>query len=24
VYADLMATEDDRCREAAERIKPML
>ena len=24
VYADLLATEDDRCREAAERIKPLL
>ena len=24
MYADLMATEDDRCREAAERIKQML
>ena len=24
VYADLLATEDDRCGEAAERIKPML
>lgn len=24
VYADLLATNDDRCREAAERLKPML
>jgi hypothetical protein len=24
VYADLLATEDDRCREAAERLKPQL
>lgn len=24
VYADLLATEDDRCREAAERIKPLI
>lgn len=24
MYADLLATKDDRCREAAERIKPML
>lgn len=24
VYADLLATNDDRCREAAERIKPLI
>lgn len=24
VYADLLATEDDRCREAAERLKPQI
>lgn len=24
IYADLLATEDDRCREAAERIKPLI
>ncbi len=24
VYADLLATGDDRCREAAERIKPLI
>ena len=24
VYADLLATQDDRCREAAERIKPLI
>lgn len=24
IYADLLATEDDRCREAAERIRPLL
>lgn len=24
VYADLLSTNDDRCREAAERLKPML
>ena len=24
MYADLMATEDDRCREAAERLKHTL
>lgn len=24
IYADLLATQDDRCREAAERIKPLI
>ena len=24
VYADLLATDDDRCREAAERLKPQI
>lgn len=24
IYADLLATKDDRCREAAERIKPLI
>ena len=24
IYADLLATEDDRCREVAERIKPLI